>query len=198
MRKKFIGILMIVITLTILVIWELWGEELILYDEVIALKNDISEGTIITSDMFKTIKVEKTNERALKPDDIEKLCQMQARSFIPKDEKLYSEYFQPNIFSHGTNTNLSVLSIPSGWLVNMPQSIKRGDRAFFYADGKIILEATVIHVKSEDNTEIKYSDVNRLNASGIIGLIEILITPDQIETICGYANNGEKLLMTYK
>lgn len=198
MKKKFIGIIMIVLTLSVLIAWEMWGEEYFLYSEILVLKNDIQENTIITDKMLKTVKVEKADERALKSSDLESIISKKSKQYIPSDVPIFKEYFEEKEYSYGDDTNLSVLSIPSNWLHVMPQSIKRGDRAFFYSDGNLISECTVIHVKDADNTEIQYSDVERLLPSGNISLIEILTTEEQIEKMSKIVNEDKKFLVTYK
>ena len=198
MKKKVVGIIMIALTLSVLILWETWGEEQFIYDEILTLKNDVYEGEEITSDMIKVIRVEKPNERVLRPKDIYSLCQMRSRNFIPKGEAIYWDFFQPNTLSYRPNTSLNVLSVPPSWLIDMPQSIKRGDKAIFYVDGSLILEATVIHVKTEDNEEIKYSDLDRLNASGKIERFEILASVIDIDILSNLAEEGKKFLVTYR
>ena len=47
--KRFIGILLILVSVGALFTWEKWGKNRFLYDEVLILRQSVEKGTVITA-----------------------------------------------------------------------------------------------------------------------------------------------------
>lgn len=197
MKKKAAGILMIVISLGALGFWELWGRENITYDRVLVLKESLPKNTLITADMFRERRLEKAGEGVILCGERDSLIGLETAQYIPAGTELYREYFQESIFAVGEEQGKFILSIPGQWLKSYPQTLRRGDRAFFYCGGEIVTDAVVAYVRDGTNQEVYYGDDERLTSSSSVSLIEVVVDEKQAKLLGNLADKGNKFVLLY-
>ena len=176
MKKKIAGITLILLSLGALGFWEMWGRENITYDRVLVLKDSLPKNTLITSEMLREKKT---------------------AQFVPAGTELYREYFQESVFAVGPEEGKYILSVPAQWLKAFPQTLKRGDRAFFYCGGEPVTDAVVAYVRDGTNQEVHYGDDERLTSSSSVSLIEIVVDEKQAALLGRLAEKGNKFVILY-
>jgi hypothetical protein len=91
------------------------------------------EGDTITQDNIGLIKIARTDmlKGAITSSaDASKLLQLEARQFIPAGAQLLTEYFEaPQLV---LKDGQYIFPIPNEWIVAFPDTIRRGDIAYFY------------------------------------------------------------------
>ena len=197
-KKKVAGITIIILTLFLLGFWEFWGRENFMFKEVLVLRNPVSENVTITREMLTTKLIENPHRGVLYPGDIEKIENLVSKQYIPPGEVLYSEYFQEKTFSVGKETGKYILSIPNDWLRSYPQTLRRGDRAFFYCNGEIVTDAMVAYARDSSNQEVMSTDDERLTGSAEVSLIEIIVDDKQARLLGNLADKGNKFVLLYR
>lgn len=197
MKKRIAGIVMIVLSVGALGFWELWGRENITYDRVLVLKESLPKNTLITAEMLRERKVEKAGEGAIGAEQRNELVGLETAQFVPAGTELYREYFQESIFSVGEEQGKYILSVPAQWLKAFPQTLRRGDRAFFYCGGEPVTDAVVAYVRDGTNQEVYYGDDERLTSSSSVSLIEIVVDGEQAALLGKLAEKGNKFVILY-
>ena len=197
MKKRIAGIVLIVLSVGALGFWELWGRENITYDRVLVLKESLPKNTLITADMLRERKVEKAGEGAIRTEQRNEIVGLETGQFIPAGTELYKEYFQESIFSVGEEQGKYILSVPAQWLKAFPQTLRRGDRAFFYCGGEPVKDAVVAYVRDGTNQEVYYGDDERLTSSSSVSLIEIVVDKEQASLLGKLAEKGNKFVVLY-
>ena len=197
MKKRIAGILIIVLSIGALGFWELWGRENISYYKIAVLRDSAEPGTEITEDMLRPKKVESANKGAVTWDKAGELIGLETGQYVQGDLELHMEYFREPEFRAGTKYDRYVLMIPDTWLMSYPESIRRGDRAFFYLGEKLICDALVVHVKDSYGQEITYLDLKRYYATGTIKTIEIIVSSAQMEKLNRLADKGNRFTLIY-
>ena len=197
MKKRIAGIVLIVLSVGALGFWELWGRENITYDRVLVLKESLPKNTLIKADMLRERKVEKAGEGAIRTEQRNEIVGLETGQFIPAGTELYKEYFQESIFSVGEEQGKYILSVPAQWLKAFPQTLRRGDRAFFYCGGEPVTDAVVAYVRDGTNQEVYYGDDERLTSSSSVSLIEIVVDKEQASLLGKLAEKGNKFVVLY-
>ena len=197
MKKRIAGIVLIVLSVGALGFWELWGRENITYDRVLVLKEPLPKNTLITADMLRERKVEKAGEGAIRTEQRNEIVGLETGQFVPAGTELYREYFQESIFSVGEEQGKYILSVPAQWLKAFPQTLRRGDRAFFYCGGAPVTDAVVAYVRDGTNQEVYYGDDERLTSSSSVSLIEIVVDKEQAALLGKLAEKGNKFVVLY-
>jgi hypothetical protein len=131
--KSIIGIGAIVLTVAIAILWNTVLRTELTSAQVYVLKSSVVEGDKITQSNIGLIKIARTDmlkgaitSRA----DASKLTQMEARQFIPAGAQLLTEYFEePQLV---LKDGQYIFPIPNEWIVAFPDTIRRGDTAYFY------------------------------------------------------------------
>lgn len=197
MKKKIAGIALVLLSLGALGFWELWGRENITYDKVLVFKESQPKNTLITADMFRERKIENAGKGVILSSQMKELMGMETSQFVPAGTELYKEYFQESIFAVGPEEGKYILSVPSQWLKAFPQTLRRGDRAFFYCGGEPVTDAVVAYVRDGTNQEVYYGDDERLTSSSAVSLIEVIVDEKQAELLGKLAENGNKFVILY-
>ena len=197
MKKRIAGIVLIVLSVGALGFWELWGRENITYDRVLVLKESLPKNTLITADMLRERRVEKAGEGAIRTEQRNEIVGLETGQFISAGTELYKEYFQESIFSVGEEQGKYILSVPAQWLKAFPQTLRRGDRAFFYCGGAPVTDAVVAYVRDGTNQEVYYGDDERLTSSSSVSLIEIVVDKEQAALLGKLAEKGNKFVVLY-
>lgn len=197
MKRRIAGIVLVVFSVGALGFWELWGRENITYDRVLVLKEALPKNTLITADMLRVKKVDRAGEGALMEGEKGEIVGLETTQFIPAGTELYREYFQESIFAVGEEQGRYILSIPAQWLKAFPQTLRRGDRAFFYCGGEPVTDAVVAYVRDGTNQEVYYGDDERLTSSSSVSLIEVVVDREQAALLGKLAEKGNKFVLLY-
>ena len=197
MKKRIIGLMLIGVMLAGLGFWEFWGRKNLGYDEILTFRDDVAAGTIISANMLTTKRIESAPKGALEPDSANSIIGMEAKQLIPEGETIYEAYFEESRFTTGGNTGRYVLSIPNDWLKSYPQTLRRGDRAYFYCGGSIITDAVVAYAKDGSNQEVQSTDDERLVGSAPVSLVEVIVTEQQAKKLANLADKGNKFVILY-
>lgn len=197
MKKRITGLILIGTMLIGLGFWEFWGRKNLGYDEILTVRADAAANTIISPEMLTTKKVENAPEEALRKEDGEKIIGMECRQLIPKGETLYAAYFEESRFRVGEEAGKYVLSIPDDWLESYPQTLRRGDKAFFCCKGRIVTDAVVAYARDGSNQEVRSSDEERLVGSAPVSLIEVIVNEAQAKLLGNLAEKGNKFVLLY-
>lgn len=197
-KKRIIGIILIFSTLTALAFWELWGRSNLGYQKILVLKKDTERYTKITADMLTFKPIEHPNKGTLTGADVEGLEGMAAGQYIPAGEPLYANYFTEAEFMTGEATDSFILALPEQWLAAYPQTLRRGDRVFFYCAGEAVTDAIAVHVKDSNNQEIYSAGNERLQDSGRVQSIEVVVNATQASQLEKLAAKGNRFLLLYQ
>ena len=197
-KKRIIGIILIFSTLTALAFWELWGRSNLGYQKIPVLKKDTERYTKITADMLTFKPIEHPNKGTLTGADVEGLEEMAAGQYIPAGEPLYANYFTEAEFMTGEATDSFILALPEQWLAAYPQTLRRGDRVFFYCAGEAVTDAIAVHVKDSNNQEIYSAGNERLQDSGRVQSIEVVVNATQASQLEKLAAKGNRFLLLYQ
>lgn len=197
-KKRIIGIILIFSTLTALAFWELWGRSNLGYQKIPVLKKDTERYTKITADMLTFKPIEHPNKGTLSGADVEGLEGMAAGQYIPAGEPLYANYFTEAEFMTGEATDSFILALPEQWLAAYPQTLRRGDRVFFYCAGEAVTDAIAVHVKDSNNQEIYSAGNERLQDSGRVQSIEVVVNATQASQLEKLAAKGNRFLLLYQ
>ena len=197
-KKRIIGIILIFSTLTALAFWELWGRSNLGYQKIPVLKKDTERYTKITADMPTFKPIEHPNKGTLTGADVEGLEGMAAGQYIPAGEPLYANYFTEAEFMTGEATDSFILALPEQWLAAYPQTLRRGDRVFFYCGGEAVTDAIAVHVKDSNNQEIYSAGNERLQDSGRVQSIEVVVNATQASQLEKLAAKGNRFLLLYQ
>lgn len=197
MKRRIAGIVLVMFSVGALGFWELWGRENITYDRVLVLKEALPKNTLITADMLRVKKVDRAGEGALMEGEKSEVVGLETTQFVPAGTELYREYFQESIFSVGEEQGRYILSIPAQWLKAFPQTLRRGDRAFFYCGGEPVTDAVVAYVRDGTNQEVYYGDDERLTSSSSVSLIEVVVDREQAALLGKLAEKGNKFVLLY-
>ena len=197
MKRRIAGIVLVMFSVGALGFWELWGRENITYDRVLVLKEALPKNTLITADMLRVKKVDRAGEGALMEGEKSEVVGLETTQFVPAGTELYREYFQESIFSVGEEQGRYILSIPAQWLKAFPQTLRRGDGAFFYCGGEPVTDAVVAYVRDGTNQEVYYGDDERLTSSSSVSLIEVVVDREQAALLGKLAEKGNKFVLLY-
>lgn len=216
MKRSIIGILLIALSIGGMLYWEMIGRDALMYTQVLTVTRDIEEGTIITGDMLGLKKTTSPSARSLRLKDAEGLLGMEAVSYLPAGAELFREFFEEEKLVVHQEKGEYIFSIPSGWLVSYPQTLRRGDAVSLLlvrdkdrwgeepldpqdgpATGDEILSSTVLYVKSSSNDEV-ISDGDRLNAAPTVSIIEIVAQKEQAQTLTRLAAEGCRFVVLYR
>ena len=163
----------------------------------LVLKESLPQNTLITADMLRERRIENAAEGTLKSQDADNLIGLETAQFVAAGTELHIEYFQESKFAVGEEEGKFILSIPEQWLKSCPQTLRRGDRAFFYCGGEIVTDAVVAYVRDGTNQEVYYNDEERLTSSAAVSLIEVVVTAEQAAALGNLADKGNKFVIMY-
>jgi hypothetical protein len=194
-----IGIVLVILTITFFILWNVYLDEKISTVEIITLTQDAHKNDPITSNMITTKRLDRHSIAvgALLPKDVDRLIGQCASQTIPAGVQLFDVYFQPSTMT--LNDDEQLVSIPSDWILAVPQSLRRGDSVFFYAfateDAHIL---SILEKKQAEQTllqtELDVKDENRLPSTSTetitidgnalpTNLVTIPISPEDTQNI---------------
>jgi len=138
------GILLMLASLAAVYWWEAKGREQFLYSEVVVLNQGVEANTLITSDMLDCININPNNFMEGAIVEKKEAAGKSAIHYIPKYSQLTLEYFiDENV--EGKKEDKYIFTVPTDWIVTFPNSLRRGDRIYFYP-------VKIVDEKSEENS----------------------------------------------
>ncbi len=164
-KKLIIGSGIIVLALALLVLWEMVGREVILYEKLLVPKEDIKVGDTITIEKFTEVDflAPSVVNGAITAETFDKVDGQLAKQFMPRGSQVTEDFIYKDDFYIGENE--SIYEIPALWLWSYSSSIRRGDYVNFYtADGKTYIgQYRVAFVKALSNKEVENITSQELN-----------------------------------
>lgn len=197
-RNRIVGLTLIVSTLAALGFWEFWGRSNLGFDKVLVLKKDVPTHTRITAEMLTVKPIEHPGKGTLSAADRQNVEGLAAGQFIPAGEPLYAAYLTEPDFVADEGSGRYILALPETWIVAYPQTVRRGDRLFFYCGGEAVTDAVVAHVKDGNNQEVYSGGTERLNDSGSVQRIEVVVDAEQTSLLAKLADKGNRFLLLYQ
>ena len=188
---------MIVLSIGGLGFWELWGRENLSYRNILVFKESHEAYTVVTEDMLQEIRVERASAKALRAGDLKKITGLETRQYVPALTELNMEFFRETVFRTGHKEDSYVLKVPDLWVVTCPETIRRGDKAFFYLGEELLCEARVIHVKDSFGQEITYSGPERYYPTSRLNLIEVMMNAENVRKLSLLAEKGNRFTIIY-
>lgn len=197
LKKKIFGLILILGAVISLAFWELWGRENIGYVQVPVFTESMDKYAVVGLNQIESIRIEKPKAQMVKWDDVEKLIGKQTKQYIPQGEPLYWEYFQNSNFAVGGSTGKFILSIPEVWLYSYPQTLRRGDRVYFYCKGELVTDAIVAYARTSGNQEVYSVNNDRLQGTSTVSLIEVIVTEEQAKLLGQLSDKGSRFVLLY-
>lgn len=126
---SLLGISIVALMLALIFYWETYGRSAFLYENVVVLKDDVKKGTIIEKEMITTQSYEKGKLIKDPVREGEFIVGKEAKHFVPGNTPLSSLYFDNSevVLDKG----YFVAKIPNEWILSVPDSIRRRDKAAF-------------------------------------------------------------------
>ena len=125
-----LGIIFILAALASVYYWETSGRQHFLYSEVVVINQSVEEGTTITSDMLDSLNIDSASiiEEAIANKD--EVIGKKASHYIPRYSQLSLTYFADE--EKALSQNEYIFTVPEGWIITIPYSLRRGDIIYFY------------------------------------------------------------------
>lgn len=196
-RKKIFGLALIILSLTGMLIWEAKGRDIFTMEEILVLKENIDKNQIITDEMIVATKAREVSKDAIRPKDKNKILGLESVQFVHKATPIFLEYFEKTELIADSESNKYIMAIPNKWLLSYPQSLRRGDTAFFYVDGNRVASAIVVYAKDGTNKEVVSSDSTRLEGSSNISLVEVIVDEEKANELSTLASLGNRFVIMY-
>ena len=176
--KRILGLLLICFSILGIAGWEQWGKDRFFYDEVLVLRENVRQGTIITSDMLD-VKSMDIDEPCFQFSEKEKIIGMQAAAFVHKGVPLFSAYFREPDLEPDPFKKRYGMSLPPEWITSRPSALSRGDKVFLFFGRRMVTEANVAEVTKD-------------------GAVEIIVGKEQAAAICQITAEGGRLALLYQ
>lgn len=176
--KRVIGLFLIIVSLIGLAAWEKWGKNEFYYDDALVLRDNVERGTVITASML-TAKKMNLDEDYLTYEEKNRIIGRQTSGFLRHGVPLFEEYFvEPNL-SPDENKGAFALALPEEWVISKPETLSRGDKVFFFYGETCVTSAYVSLVGKE-------------------GVVEVIVSHDQVAELSGIAAAGGKFMLIYQ
>ena len=151
-NRRVIGLTIIVMSVLALIVWEKWGRVHFVYQDTLVLKENVERGTLVEESMLKVIKTGDAAKDSLGPEDAKWLVGKESGQFVHKNTQLFREYFRDRGLAVSEKMDRYMLKIAEAWIESAPQSLKTGDLAVFYANGKEITRARVSEISADNKS----------------------------------------------
>ena len=180
---------MIVLSLSLMGVWEFWGREELAYEDILVLRKPLEAGTILSEDSFSVKKADSPSKEALRPGDRSELVGLATSQYVADDLELRREYFTPVEYRVGGDTGRGIMALSMDWLLSYPQTLRRGDKVELYKESKKLGECVVAHVRDSANNEIVFSPGDRSSSTGTALYVEVI---GEIGTLVGISKEAAK------
>ena len=177
--KKLIGILLILISISALFAWEKWGKQQLIYEDVLVFRENVEKGTIIREHMLTSVKMDLRETGWITPKQKGTVVGKETTCFIHKGMPLFSQYFSETELAVSSDNGRYVLSVPQEWIDSIPSTLTKGNRAYFYCEGRFVTAAAVASFSAESES------------------VEVIVTGRQAERLSALAAEGRSLVIVY-
>lgn len=197
-----LGLIIIVVVLTLIWFWETTGREHFLYEEKLVLNQDVEKGVLIEESMLTYRSFEKSKLFADAIYDINEIVGLESTNYIPQGTLLHKRFFSSTKVK--LSVNQYIFRIPNDWIYSMPNTLRKQDKISFYIFGEhsnsneILFDTEVAYVKDSMNREIvSVSKRDRIDGTGIIAEVSVVLTLDKIEKLTELVMAGNKIIILY-
>ena len=180
---------MIVMSLSLMGVWEFWGREELSYEDILVLKEPLEAGTILTEESFAVKKADTPSKEALRPGDRSELIGLATSQYVADDLELRREYFTQAEYRVGGDTGKGIMALSMDWLLSYPQTLRRGDKVGLYKENTKLGECVVAHVRDSANNEVVFSSGDRFSSTGTALYVEVI---GEIGTLVGISKEAAK------
>ncbi|MDP4084720.1 MAG: flagella basal body P-ring formation protein FlgA [Bacillota bacterium] len=148
-----------------LFVWYEWfgGRELINYQQVVVLKQNLNRGEEVKPDNLMYLMVEKQNVISGAITDPNQIVGKDVKNFVPGKDQLVNEFFdRADLVLHKGEY---VAQIPSEWTLAFPDSMRRGDNIAIYAvnSGSDLMNSLSKKIVAHSNTSKNKATDNNSN-----------------------------------
>ncbi|MBN7772055.1 hypothetical protein [Clostridium aminobutyricum] len=203
--KPIIGLLLIVLSVSIIAWWESVGREELLMEKVLVAKQDIEKGTKAERGLFIEVNTteEATVRHALKSDDFRRIEGLEVKQLIPRNSQIVTSFFA--LKGSEINAEHTIFPIKEEWIDARSSSLRKGDTIDLYnAEGSLYIGTfKIAFVKDSNEQEVTAMDgslegdsiLERGSATSIICFVEILASLEEYKQIINYAEGGMHFLL---
>ncbi len=124
------GLGLVVLAMGTFIVWEVWGKEAILYEDVLVLSQELERGQIVNSGNLTWVKVDRFHIPESAILDSGMVIGQAARHFVPAGIPLHPLFFEDPALSLAKDQFIAAL--PRDWIHSVPGSLRRKDRVVFY------------------------------------------------------------------
>ena len=221
--KGYVGIALIILMFVGFISWEMYFRENLMYEYVIAFKENVPKGHVVKEDDLHYINVEINSFKdAINNSNL--IVDKVALVDIPANMPLSQSYFEESDLA--LIGDQYIFQVPNEWIYSFPQTLRAKDKIYFYevkpgqvvSDGDLLIvdnndidqlekkekyelveSSTVLYVKDNSNKEVQNTGAeDSRDGSGNISSIEIVITPKQLNKLEKLAKNGSKFIILYR
>ena len=199
--KKFTGLLLIVLAIFLLVLWEAKGREIVMMDDVLAAKQNISSQETIDKSLFEVISVPVNAkiEGAFTKEDAGLLEDMVTLTAIPRGGQISLIHIRDKSEKEKNDDSFFVLE--KDWIAMRSSALRRGDIVEIISkdNDRSFGNFKIAFVKNDEDEEVtELSDIGipnkerneRTNASSEIHHIEIVASIEEYMKIKLYVENN--------
>lgn len=188
--------------------WNEYGQEWIQYKDVVVLTEPILENEIIEKEDVAVIRVDQNRKVPEAFTTIESVVGKKARLDLAVNQQLYQGLIEEPalLLKEGQH----YMPMPSAWLEDTPDTLRRGDQVILYAmkdkekdalgfqdTVKKLYQTTLTHAMDSTNTEVESLNHFRTKGTSTATEYEIILTEKQIEAVMKLATEGYKFKFVY-
>ncbi len=196
-KRQVIGVALIIISILGIIIWERWGRDSFLYSELLVFNQDVSSNSKIDHTMIDVIRTNFVPEGAYLAGQENEILGMCASNFINEGSAIFPESIIEDKFAMKYGEDRHVMAIPNDWLASYPQTLRRGDTAYFYDTGVLVTEAVVVYARDGANQEVLSEDNDRLLSTATVSLVEVIVSDEQANLLSQLASEGKRFVLLY-
>jgi hypothetical protein len=199
MIRKFAGFFLVVIAVLMLVGWEVRGREMVLMDEMLVARSEISVGETLSPSMFRAVSIPKDAALAtgLRASQVERLNGRVTTVTIPQNGQVAAKYLRRKTGEAPSDQSFFV--IRKEWIFMRSSALRRGDYVDIVSavDGQHFGRFKAAFVKNAEEEEVTESTggaaalaggvKDRVNGSSRIDHIEIGATGAEYMKIKAFA-----------
>lgn len=214
--KKYLNALLsiglVIIAVGGLFVWDFYLDKRLNTKEVVVAVRTLDKNSILTKEdlKFERLRIEQIPDSAItNPNEV---IGRETAFVISKGLPLvtYLIDFEGVV----PNDNQLIVPIPKDWVVSVPGSLRRKDKVNLFeipnkdikdlnyklSKNPLLSDIVVAYAKDSSNQEVKptKNDQLRIDATGIISDLELVLTYDQLDMLKSKALEGYKYLIAYK
>ena len=199
--KPALGLFLMALAVTGFFYWESAGREAFQEDIILVASINMEKGHIMDEKDVEEVSLSRklVPEKALRSSDFEKIKDMEAKQFIPKNSPLVLGYFEKP--ETRIKEGHSLFTVFSEWIFSRSSTLRSGDTIDIYKKSDLLLLGTykVACVKNHEDKEVKSSKENSGEEStGIIHHIEVECTLEDYEVLLNQASLGETFILVQR